>query len=135
MISLTPNPTIANKLSDELLPSFMRIINLEHAHKLLVYVLRRPDTDFEAPTVEPTLRHVRQVNPAFINSFYQIFQPLNAALIQYIRLEESCTMSGQYRKDLDIARAKLKAIVERYENEEDHRTLDMARNMLVIPSS
>lgn len=135
MRTLTPNPTLANKLSEELLPSFIRIINLEHAHKLLVYMLRRPDVDFEAPTIEPILRHVRQVDPQFINTFYQIFQPLNAAILQYIRLEESCTMSGQYRKDMDLARAKVKAIVEKYEQEPEQPTLQIARNVLVIPSS
>lgn len=135
MNSYTPNPTLDNKLSEELLPDFVRTANLEHAHRLLVYVLRRPEVDFTAPNIEPVLRRCRSVNPEYNKAFYQIFQALNGALIQYIRFEESCTMSGKYRPDLDTARAKLKAIIERYENEEDLETIRKARRMLIVPEN
>lgn len=113
------NPTLDNQLSEELMPEGIRLLTLEHCHKMLVYILRRPDNDFKADNVECLLRSARRCRPEFINEFYQNFSALAQAILHYMRLEESCTMSGKYRKDLDIARDKLGRILNQLEGTED----------------
>lgn len=119
---------IEKTLDAELLPASIRLINLEYAHRLLVYVLRRPDNDFKAPLLEPLLRQARRCKPEFLKDFYAALSPVYQALAQYIRLEESCIYSGKYRADLDVARKRVGTLIALFETvDEDGRNDEVTR--------
>ena len=101
--------------SEDLFPDSIKVCNLQHAHRLLVYFLRRSDTTVSAPRLEYVMRNVRNVGTQHLPQFYQILSSLVHALIAYAKWEESCTLSGAYRKDLELARQKLTRIVDKLE--------------------
>ncbi len=129
-VNLEQNDLVNMPVGLELLPDAIRIQNLEHGHRLLVYVLRRPDNEFKAPNIEPLLRNARRVMPEYVKEFYTNLSGLCHALIHYVRMEESCTMSGKYRKDLDAARDKVSRILEQFESAEDQKEIRYLQGML-----
>lgn len=116
---------------ETLFPDHVKMLNLSHAHRLLVYFLRRPDNEVRAPNLERVLRQSRNVHPQYVPQFYQMVSALVQALLTYVRWEESCTLSGAYRKDLDAARQKLIRIICQFENEEDTQVLRLLQGMIV----
>lgn len=114
---------------EQLFPDAIKMVNLQHAHKLLVYFLKRPDNEVHAPMLEQVLRQCRNVSPQYVPQFYQMLSPLVSALFTYIKWEESCTFSGAYRKDLEIAQKKLIRIICQLENEEDNQVLLLLQGM------
>lgn len=115
---------------DQLFPDTIKLVNLQHAHKLLVYFLKRPDNEVRAPMLEQVLRQSRNVSPQYIPQFYQMLSSLVTALYNYIKWEESCTYSGAYRKDLDLAQKKLIRIICQFENEEGNQVLRLLQGMV-----
>lgn len=126
----TYNELLDRPLTEELLPDAMRLAGLDYAHRNLVYVLRRPDNDFTAPTLEPLLRQARRCRPEFIKDFYANLAGLAHALSHYMRMEESCTMSGKYRKDLDSARDRVGRVLAQFEESTDRRELRYLQGMI-----
>lgn len=124
------NTLLDMPLSDDVLPDIIRYQNLDNAHRLLLYVLRRPDNQFEAPHIEPLLRHARRVEGKYIMEFYASLSSLVRALNHYIRMEESVSYSGKYRKDLDIAREQVGRILEAFESAPDRREINYLANMI-----
>jgi len=126
----TQSPMDIALSSGELFPAPIKLLRLEHAHRMLTYILRRPDNDFTADNIEPLLRGCRRVRAEYVAQFYQNLSGLVQSIERYISLEESCTMSGAYRKDLDLARIRVGAILERFEKEEDLKTVRYLKGML-----
>lgn len=117
--------------SDELFQDSMKMAMLQHAHRMLVYVLRRPDFDFNATQMEYLLRNARRVNPAYLNIFYEHFSALVQSLYRYVSLEESVTKSGAYRRDMGIARERLLKIVAQFEHQDNVGIVRYLRNLMV----
>lgn len=123
-------PLIDQKLdSDAVFPDSVRAIQLESAHKLLVYILRRPDIAFKAPTLERVMRMHRNVRTEYLQEFYMVLSGLIRSIHTYINFEESCSMSGKYRRDLDLARERLERIVRQFEDEPEQRNLKYLLNL------
>ena len=120
----TPLPTA------DLFQDSMRRLNLQYAHAALVYILRRPDNDLQAPIAESMLRRHRSVNPEYLVVFYENFSGLIGAIQRYISLEESCTKSGAYRKDLAVVFARLQRILAEFEHSDNARTHQYLEGMM-----
>lgn len=114
---------ITKRATTELFTDTMKVHRVENAHRILVYLITRPDRDIKAPHIEALLRSVRRVKASHLNVFYMQFSNLIRELERALNYEESCTMSGAYRKDLDFSMEKLVRIIEQFENEPDLRTL------------
>lgn len=111
--------------NNDLFPQFAQYLNLQYGHNALLYVLRRPDNYINATWTEFYLRRYRSVKPEFMRQVYEHFSTLISQLQRVISLEESCTKSGAYRKDLELARERLYKIVQEIEiDEEKQRYLD-----------
>ena len=124
------NSFLDTPVTDELMPNIIRYQNLEHAHRLLLYVLRRPDNDLKAPHIEPLLRVSKRVPEKYIAEFYAIVSGLIRALNHYIRMEESCTYSGKYAKDRAAALEQLDRILRQFEDAEDKREINYMAAMV-----
>jgi len=124
-------PIYGDKLtSDAMFQDSMKLGMLQHAHRILVYMLRRPDQDFSAKETEYLLRHARRINPKFVHQFYEHFTALVQALHRYLSLEESVTKSGAYRRDLTLAADRVKKIVGNFESEDNIGTVKYLRGLL-----
>lgn len=118
------NPT------EQLFPDVIKLFNLQHAHRLLVYFLGRPDNQLRAPALEAVMRNARNVHPQYLPQFYQMLSSLVSALLAYIKWEESCTLSGAYRKDLDVAQKKLVRIICQLESGDGNQVVRILQGML-----
>ena len=125
-----PTPYSTPLESDALFQNTARAINLQFGHTALVYILRRPDNDLQAVKAESFLRRYRSVKPEHLAQFYEFFSGLIAAIQRYISLEESCTKSGAYRKDMALAFTRVERILDEFEHKDNVRTHQFLEGML-----